>query len=121
VGARNLLRLSRPGHRHQRPRPRRWLCLRDGRRGRVPLRQDRDAGVAAHRLGRLPGYSHSEAGGVDDRGWVIGAAYVAAPDGTSRRRTLLYDNGLRLRDLNALIPADSDVTLVSAADLNDAG
>ncbi len=67
-------------------------------------------------LGTLPGFSESQANGINDGGQVVGWAY--ADDGTNR--AFLYNNG-KMTDLNTLIDLASGWTLTWANAINDNG
>ena len=68
-------------------------------------------------LKTLPGDAISEATGINQEGQVVGVSYGA---GFSNPRAVLWQNG-KIVDLNTLIPAGSQLYLLSANDINDEG
>ena len=74
---------------------------------------------AATDLGTLPGLGSSEAYGINASGTVVGR--VEQPEGTpGPTHAFVYSNG-SMRDLNALIPADSGWFVAEARAINDHG
>ena len=67
-------------------------------------------------LGTLPGYDNSAAGGINDRGDVVGTSY----DVNFNLRAFLWQNGV-MTDLNALVPASSQMSLWFATAINSRG
>jgi probable HAF family extracellular repeat protein len=70
----------------------------------------------AHNLGILSGGTHSEAFGINASGWVVGSSGSGLG-----MRAFLWTAADGMRDLNTLIPADSNLVLTSAEAINDAG
>src|SRR5438874_6965182 len=70
----------------------------------------------AHNLGILTGGTHSEAFSINASGWVVGSSGSGLG-----MRAFLWTPADGMRDLNTLIPADSNIILNSAEAINDAG
>ena len=70
----------------------------------------------AHNLGILTGGTHSEAFSINATGWVVGSSGSGLG-----MRAFLWTPADGMRDLNTLIPADSNIILTSAEAINDAG
>ena len=68
-------------------------------------------------LGSLPGGDFSVAIGINNHGQVVGIATVAL--GASH--AFIWTSGGGMRDLNDLIPTDSQILLVAAVGINDRG
>jgi len=67
-------------------------------------------------LGTLPGDFYSFAGGINDKGQVVGASC----DVNGNCRAFLWQNGT-MTDLNTLIPANSPLILLTAPNINSRG
>ncbi|MEI7036243.1 hypothetical protein [Fulvimonas yonginensis] len=67
-------------------------------------------------LGTLPGDTHSQALGINDRGQVVGLSY----GGTAGLRAFLWENGV-MKDLNTLVAPGYADHLLFANDVDDGG
>ena len=68
-------------------------------------------------LGVLPGDASAFATGINDQGQVVGNNFNADSDWS---HGFLWQNGA-MTDINALIPADSNLSVISASNINDVG
>lgn len=75
-------------------------------------------GNALQDLGTLPGGTNSQADSVNDSGQVVGFSTSDSRDG--RAHAFLYSNGV-MTDLNALLPANSGITLLEATHVSNSG
>ena len=68
-------------------------------------------------LGRLPGHICSRANQINNQGQIVGNS----SDCVTVLRAFLWENGGPMVDLNTLIPANSNLLLTNAVDINDRG
>ncbi len=64
-------------------------------------------------LGTLSGDNVSEATGINEQGQVVGVSFPSS-------HAFIWQDG-KMTDLNALIPSDSHLALISTGDINDRG
>jgi probable HAF family extracellular repeat protein len=67
-------------------------------------------------LGTLPGYPESEAYGINSSGQIVGDVHP----GNSLGHAFIYQEGT-MTELTDLLPAGSDITILSARGIDDAG
>ena len=72
-------------------------------------------------LDTLPGFPFSSAYAVNDTGQVVGWAYQNSRDDLTKARAFVWDATNGIRDLNRLIPKETNWLLHKATGINDDG
>jgi len=68
-------------------------------------------------LGTLPGQAASQATGINSKGQVVGSTFDAGVDWSGG---FIWQNNV-MTDLNTLIPADSNLCIINASNINERG
>jgi probable HAF family extracellular repeat protein len=71
-------------------------------------------------LGTLPGEIASQATGINSKGQVVGSTFDSGPNGPNWTGGFIWQN-LVMTDLNTLIPADSNLFIINASNINERG
>jgi probable HAF family extracellular repeat protein len=71
-------------------------------------------------LGTLPGEQASQATGINSKGQVVGSTFDSGPNGPNWTGGFIWQNHV-MTDLNTLIPADSNLFIINASNINERG